>query len=51
MHSSLRHKLSLQRQVEEEEEGKEVVVEVENERLSFSPFSSPLGGLSMVEDC
>ena len=49
MHSSLRHKLSLQRQVEEEEEGTAVVVEVE--RLSFSPFSSPLGGLSMVEDC
>ena len=48
MHSSLRHKLSLQRQVEEEE-GTAVVVEVE--RLSFSPFSSPLGGLSMVEDC
>ena len=49
MHSSLRHKLSLQRQVEEEEEG--TVVEVENEMLSFSGFSSPLGGLSMVEDC
>ena len=50
MHSSLRHKLSLQRQVEEEEEeGTAVVVEVE--RLSFSPFSSTLGGLSMVEDC